>query len=67
MSTSERICVGCQAIEEDARLDRCGICSRWFCSDCAFRSTGRRFCSSECARAYFWGDEDDHEDLHIDD
>ena len=45
-----------------ARLERCPICAKYFCSDCAVRGAGRRFCSPDCARNYFFhGDEDDDE------
>jgi hypothetical protein len=42
------------------------VCGKWFCKDCAFKQTGRRFCSGGCARDFFWGigeeeDEDDTE------
>jgi hypothetical protein len=58
----QRVCIVCGDTEETARLEHCGICLKWFCPDCAYRATGRRFCSSECARAYFYGDIDDLED-----
>jgi len=61
MSTLERRCIGCEETEETARLERCVTCGRDFCGDCAYRATGRRFCSGECARAFFYGDEDDDE------
>lgn len=59
----QRVCVGCGDNEDVARLDRCGVCSRDFCLDCSHRALGRRFCSAECSRAYFYyGDSDDDED-----
>jgi hypothetical protein len=68
MSTNEqRVCVGCGDTEDQARLERCGICTKWFCTDCSHRTAGRRFCSSECGRAYFWGDDDDDKDAESDD
>jgi hypothetical protein len=59
-----RVCVGCGQSEDVVRLERCPICAKLFCSDCAHRVAGRRFCSPDCARNfYFQGDEDDeHED-----
>lgn len=67
-STAERICVGCGDTEEKARLERCGVCFRYFCSDCAHRAIGgRRFCSDACARAYYFhGEPDDDEDDTLD-
>ncbi len=58
----QRVCINCGDTEETARLEHCTICQKWFCPDCAYRATGRRFCSTECARAYFYGDTDDLED-----
>ena len=62
----ERVCVGCGDSEELARLDACSICRRPFCPDCAHRAAGRKFCSPECARAYYFsGDPDDDEDAEL--
>jgi hypothetical protein len=67
-STYERCCVGCGSSEDVARLDRCPICSKTFCTDCAHRASGRRFCSDICARTYNYGDiEDDEQDPDYDD
>ena len=56
---AERICVVCGATEETVRLEKCPICARAFCPDCAHRLGGRRFCSFDCSRAWYWGDDDD--------
>jgi len=59
----ERVCVGCRDTEEQTRLEVCGVCRRNFCADCAHRAFGRRFCSHECSRAYYFaGESDDDED-----
>ena len=59
----ERQCKGCGDTEEQAHLERCTVCGKWFCPDCSFKQTGRRFCSSACARDFFWGETgDDDED-----
>ena len=60
----ERVCVGCGDTEETARLEPCAICRRFFCADCAHRAGfGRKFCSAECSRAYYFsGEPDDDED-----
>lgn len=65
----ERVCVGCGDTEEQARLEPCTICRRFFCSDCAHRAGfGRKFCSPECSRAYYFsGETDDDEDGESDD
>jgi hypothetical protein len=60
----ERVCVGCGDTEDQARLETCTICHRFFCADCAVRAGyGRKFCSPECTRAYYFaGESDDDED-----
>lgn len=65
----ERVCVGCGHTEELAHLEQCNICNRFFCPDCAHRAGfGRRFCSPECSRTYYFtGDTDDDEDAASDD
>ncbi len=67
MAIADKVCVGCGTTEEEVRLEKCGICSRYFCVECAHRAYGgRRFCSPECARGYYFHgelDDDDIEDL----
>lgn len=65
----ERFCVTCEQTEEKVRLEQCTICSRFYCPDCAHRAGfGRKFCSPECGRAYYFtGEPDDDEDLESDD
>ena len=59
----ERVCVGCGNTDEMARLEPCTICNGFFCADCAYRAGyGRRFCSPECARAYYFTGESDDDD-----
>jgi hypothetical protein len=63
MEEAERACVRCGDSEEMSRLETCSICRKPFCPDCAHRAFARKFCSGECARAYwFAGEGDDHED-----
>ena len=65
----ERVCVSCGQSEEQARLEPCAVCGRYFCPDCAHRAGfGRRFCSPDCGRAYYFsGESDDDEDAPGDD
>lgn len=64
----ERACVGCGASEEAVRLEQCHICNRWFCPDCAHRAGfGRKFCSAECTRAYYFTGEPDDDEAESDD
>lgn len=67
MSELERQCITCGTSEEMARLERCATCGKDFCADCAYRATGRRFCSSDCAREYFYGETDDEDAEPTDD
>ena len=63
MEAPERVCIGCGDTEELARLETCTICRKAFCPDCVHRAFGRKFCSHECAQAYwFAGEADDDED-----
>lgn len=61
---TDKVCVSCGQSEEQVRLEPCSVCGRPFCPDCAHRAGfGRRFCSPECGRAYYFsGEIDDDED-----
>ena len=39
--TDDRRCLTCGDTEEQAHLERCLVCGKWFCPDCAFKRTGR--------------------------
>jgi hypothetical protein len=60
----EPACRGCGKTADEARLETCSIDHKAFCVDCAHRAGfGRRFCSQECAHAYYFtGETDDDED-----
>ena len=63
MSSLERVCVTCGVNEEAARLERCGICARYFCPDHSYRALGgRKCCSAECAKSYYFHGEIDDDD-----
>lgn len=55
----EMVCAACQATDADTRLNKCPICFRLVCDNCAVRSFGRLFCSRKCSDAFFHGDEDE--------
>jgi len=63
----ERSCWNCAATEGEAHLDRCMVCGKWFCAEHCFKQTGRRFCSSGCARDFFWGQTDEDDEGEDDD
>ncbi len=55
-------CIGCEASEETVILERCRMCFRYFCGDCAHRTRGARFCSIACGEFFMHGDGDDEEE-----
>jgi hypothetical protein len=61
-------CVHCAKTPAEAQLERCGICAKYFCPDCAQRAVGgRRFCSAQCAKGYYFhGEPDEFEDVGSD-
>jgi hypothetical protein len=63
----ERRCAGCADTEEMAPLDRCVVCGKYFCPDCAYRAMGRRFCAQACSVQFYYGDTDDEDNLPADD
>ena len=52
-------CLGCQKDEQETSLQKCPICFKWVCDNCANRAFGRSFCSKRCADLFFFGDEDE--------
>ena len=52
-------CIGCRVNDQDVRLNKCPICFKWACDNCAFNSFGRLFCSKKCSEQFFFGDEDE--------
>lgn len=62
----DRVCGNCSVSEETAALERCKMCYRFFCSDCAHRGMGQRFCSERCAAEFMFGDTGD-DDRDVDD
>ena len=61
--SADRNCKLCDASAEIMALEKCGVCGKYFCADCAHRAYGgRKFCSPECARSYYFHGEIDDED-----
>ena len=52
-------CVVCQASDQDRRLNKCPICFKWVCDECAVRSFGRMFDAKMCVEQFFFGDDDE--------
>jgi hypothetical protein len=69
----QRVCKGCGATDEAVHLEACSMCQGFFCADCAHRAGfGRRYCSPDCTRAYYFAgieddDGDDDDDVGDDD
>ena len=63
----ERRCNGCGETEESAHLDRCVVCGKLFCTDCSYKTMGRRFCSQPCSVQFYYGDTDDEDSPPTDD
>lgn len=62
MSELQDICIGCGASGETVVLERCRMCFKNFCGDCAHRTRGARFCSEACGEFYMHGDEEDQQE-----
>jgi hypothetical protein len=62
----DNFCSVCGALGETKPLERCPVCSKYFCGDCCYRGSGRRLCSERCKMILFYGDQDDPE-AQIDD
>ena len=56
---SELSCEMCGTQDEDRRTQKCPICFKRFCEDCAHHVSGRSFCSRFCGEYFFFGGEED--------
>ena len=52
-------CVRCQIDDKERKLEKCPICFKLVCEECAHRAFGRVFCAKKCADAFFFGDDDE--------
>jgi hypothetical protein len=53
-------CAICLKVDEEVyRLVKCPECYRVVCENCAVRRYGRYFCSEQCARNYYFYQEED--------
>ncbi|MDX1583266.1 MAG: hypothetical protein R3338_06660 [Thermoanaerobaculia bacterium] len=58
-----RTCVGCGSSDETVVLEKCRMCFRFFCADCAHKVRGAQFCSDACGQFYMHGDDDDRQEM----
>ena len=63
MRAEIRTCVACEASEEIVVLEKCRMCFRFFCPDCAHKTRGARFCSVACGEMFMHGDEDEAQEM----
>lgn len=52
-------CFRCKQDNPRVNYQKCPICHKVFCEECAYRRSGRDFCSRICAEYFFFGSEDD--------
>lgn len=53
-------CSKCAKSDDKVHLNKCPSCHKMICDDCRYNVSGRLFCSSQCAKFFFFeeGDED---------
>ena len=56
---TEYFCPMHPAVIRDHPKEKCPICFKQVCEECAIRSYGRCFCSKRCADTFFFGDDDE--------
>ena len=54
-----KACLVCKKNEDEATLNKCPVCFRYYCTDHAHLMAGREFCSQGCARYMFSPDDDE--------
>ena len=55
-------CITCRKDDKDdeaMRLNKCPICFKLVCEECAVRNFGRLFCSKLCSDQFFFGDDEE--------
>jgi endogenous inhibitor of DNA gyrase (YacG/DUF329 family) len=52
-------CTVCGKSDLEVTLNKCPICFKMVCQDCARQEYGRAFCSRRCAELFFFGDDDE--------
>jgi endogenous inhibitor of DNA gyrase (YacG/DUF329 family) len=52
-------CSVCGKSDQEVTLNKCPICFKLVCQDCAKREYGRAFCSQRCADSFFFGEDDE--------
>ena len=46
-------------------LRRCPICRKSVCDECAVKMGGTFFCSTECAHAFFFGEQEEIDESEV--
>ena len=53
------LCTQCKKEDPRANHQKCPMCQKVFCEECAYRRSGRDFCNRFCAEYFFFQDEDE--------
>ena len=56
------ICAKCKETSPFLRVLRCVQCFKHMCDRCAVRRYSQKFCSDDCAKAFFFGTGEEFED-----
>jgi hypothetical protein len=56
---TELACELCGISAEERRTQKCAICYKRYCEECAVKFSGRSFCSRFCGEYFFFGGDDD--------
>jgi hypothetical protein len=55
-------CHACHKTQDEAVLEQCKVCHKYFCEDHAVQRSGVSFCSMGCAVYFFHVDPDDDDE-----
>ncbi len=57
------LCDRCGRYCEPLEIEVCPICKKNFCMYCVYRVGSRNYCSRPCGDSYFFGGDDDMENM----
>jgi hypothetical protein len=58
-TSAKKQCAICKKSGEEIKLQKCSICFKPFCEECAFTMSGRQFCGHFCAEYFFFAQPDE--------
>jgi len=59
LKETELGCELCGISAEERRTQKCPICYKRYCEECACNLSGRSFCSKFCGEYFFFGGDED--------